>query len=72
MAIYRLLEESAFESEDIKAMTTAFHTALKTLHVTDSTSPMAELIAKNIVDVARQGERDPVRLHEKALGPTMG
>lgn len=71
MAIHRLLEDTAFGPEDIKAMTTAFHAALKTLRVTDDSGPMAELLAKNIIDVARRGERDPVRLHEKALGPSM-
>jgi hypothetical protein len=69
LAIHRLLEDTAFGPEDIKTMTTAFEAALKTLRVADSTSPMAELIGKNIVDVARRGERDPARLLEKALGP---
>ena len=72
LAIYRLLEEFAFGPDAIKAMTTAYHAALKTLRVADSASPMAELLAKNIVDVARRGERDPIRLHEKALGPDIG
>ena len=64
LAIYRLLEDTSFEPETIKAMIAAYHTALITLRVTDSNSPMAELIAKNIVDIARRGERDPIRLHQ--------
>ena len=68
MAIYRLLKDTEFGAEDIEAMTTAFHAALKTLSVADSMSPTAIFIAKNIVDVARRGERDPARLYEKGLG----
>jgi hypothetical protein len=40
------------------------------LHIIDDNDPMAELVAKNIIDVARRGERDPILLHEKALGPS--
>jgi hypothetical protein len=65
---FRLFQDTSFEPDVIKAMTAAYHTALKTLRVMDDDSPMAELIAKNIVDIARRGERDPARLHEKALG----
>ncbi len=70
VAIYRLLKNAAFGPEDIKAMTAAFDAALKTLGVKARTSPMAELLAKNIVDLAKRGERDPARLWEKALGST--
>lgn len=70
MAIYRLLEDTAFGPEEVEAITTAYRAALEAMRVTDATSPMADLIAKNIIDVARRGERDPVRLREKALGPT--
>jgi hypothetical protein len=70
LAIYELLEDTAFGPEDVKVIITTYQAALKALHVIDDTGPMADLIAKNILDVARQGERDPVRLYEKALGPT--
>jgi hypothetical protein len=66
-----LLENSVFGPEDIKAMTTAFEDALKTLGVTDRKSPVVEILAKNIIDLARRGERDPTRLREKALGASM-
>jgi len=68
LAIYRYLEDTAFEPEDIKVITAAFRVALKGLRIVDDKSPMAELIAKNIVDVARRGERDPTLLHERAMG----
>jgi hypothetical protein len=67
--MYRYLEDTAFGPEDIKVIIAAFRAALESLRIVDDKSPMAELIAKNIVDVARRGERDPTLLHERALGP---
>ena len=52
-------------------MTTAFEDALKALGVTDRKSPVVEILAKNIINIARRGERDPTRLREKALGASM-
>ena len=66
--MYRYLEDTAFGPEDIKVIVAAFRAALQSLHIVDDKSPMAELVAKNIVDVARRGERDPILLHERALG----
>jgi hypothetical protein len=68
MAIHRLLKDSQFGPDDIALMTVAFNAALKRMSVTDSMSPVAILIAKNIVDAAKRGDRDPARLYEKGLG----
>ncbi len=53
-------------------MTLAYEDALKALGVTERTGPLKEILAKNIIDLAKRGERDPVRLREKALGETTG
>ena len=71
MTIHRYLEDTAFGPEDIKVINAAFRAALKGLRIVDDESQMADLIAKNIVDVARRGERDPTLLHERALGSAM-
>jgi len=48
-------------------MTTAFEAALDKLGLKDRTDPATELVAKRIIALAKQGERDPVRLCEGAL-----
>jgi hypothetical protein len=67
MAIYRLLKFAAFDPEDVSCMTTAYEGALVVLKLTDRQDPITELVAKKIIEVSQQGERDPDRLREKAL-----
>ena len=45
----------------------AFDQACKSLQDFGSACTVREIIAKRIVAVARNGERDPARLHEQAL-----
>jgi hypothetical protein len=67
VAIYRLLEKHAFGPDEIRVLTTAFEDALRTLHLADRADPATEMIAKKIIELAQQGERDPVRLRERAI-----
>jgi hypothetical protein len=45
----------------------AFNSALAELNLTDRQDPLAEIVAKKIIEIARGGERDPERLRELAL-----
>ena len=65
--IYRFPQFSAFGPETTKAMRTAFQDALRELRVTDWTDPIAQIVALKIMEIARLGERDPVRIRELAL-----
>ena len=47
----------------------AFDHACKSLRNFGTACTVREIIAKRIVAVARNGERDPARLHEQALIP---
>jgi hypothetical protein len=69
MPITWLLHENhhSFGPEDIKVLTAAFDDALRASGLTDRGHPIAHIIAKRIIDLARLGERDPVRLREYAL-----
>ncbi len=58
MAIYRLLQGSAFEPDDIVRMTTAYEKALILLGLRSRTDPLTELVAKYIVEIAQTGEKD--------------
>ena len=67
MAIYRLLQKSAFGPEEIERMTTAYEDALRVLGLTDRSDPMTEILAKKIIEIAQTGERDPARIRAKAV-----
>jgi hypothetical protein len=67
VAIYKLLQNAAFGPDEIKAMTTAYEDALRTLNHKDRNDPITEIIAKAIIAIAQTGERDPVRLCEQAI-----
>jgi hypothetical protein len=58
VAIYRLLQQSAFEPDDIARMTTAYEKALILLGLKDHNDPLTELVAKYIVEIAQTGEKD--------------
>jgi hypothetical protein len=57
----------SFSPDDIKVLAAAFDDALRASGLTDPADPIANTIAKRIIDLARLGERDPVRLREYAL-----
>jgi hypothetical protein len=56
-----------FDPEDIKAITAAHEMALKRLKVVDRKSAMAFLVAKTVIQIAKDGERDPKRLSERVI-----
>ena len=48
-------------------MVGAFEEALRELRLVDRTDPATLLVAKKIIALAQQGERDPIRLREGAV-----
>jgi len=68
MPIRILLQNNqAFEQEDINILTTAFEDALRELGLVDRDDPATLMVAKRIIELAQQGERDAARLREGAL-----
>ena len=65
--IRRLLENQAFGPDEIRVLTTAFEDTLRTLRLADRADPATEIIARKIIELAQQGERDPDRLRERAI-----
>jgi hypothetical protein len=65
--IYRVLKGSAFAPDDIKVLSDALDAALRELKLVDRTDPAAELVAKRIIERAKQGERDPERLRQAGV-----
>jgi hypothetical protein len=66
MAIYRLLQNSAFGPDHIAVITEAFEDVCKELGLAEPGDPLRDLIARAIIDCAQKGEREAVRLRECA------
>jgi len=62
-----LLENQVFGPDEIRVLTTAFEDTLRTLRLTNRGDPVTEIIARKIIELAQQGERDPVQLREHAI-----
>ena len=57
MPIYRLLtNETAFTPEDITAIEGVFEAALRELGLVSRSDPLAEMVAKKIIELAKRGE----------------
>ena len=67
MPINQLLEKDAFGPAEIKVLVTAFEEALQELRLVNRNDPAVTLVAKRIIALAQQGERDPIRLREGAV-----
>lgn len=68
MAIYRLLQNSAFDPDMIKCMTDAYEEACRVLKLAGrSAEPTTELVARKIVEIAQTGVKDPAELRRRAL-----
>jgi hypothetical protein len=66
MAINISLTRSAFDPDDIKVLVTAFEGALQKLGLVQRTDAATLSVAKRIIALAQQGERDPIRLRDAA------
>jgi hypothetical protein len=67
MPIKRMLDNAAFDPAAVTALTNAYEAACASLRLIDRTDPLAEIVAKKIIEHARRGERDPNRLREAVL-----
>jgi hypothetical protein len=67
MAIYRLLKNSTLEPKEISRITEAYEQALHTLCVKDRDDPLTEMIAKQIIKIARTGVHDAAQLSALAV-----
>jgi hypothetical protein len=64
MPIRLLLADEAgvFGPEDIEAIAAAFDSILEHLRLVDRKDPAVMMVAKFTIEIAKEGERDPVRL----------
>jgi hypothetical protein len=68
MPIRLILENNhSFTSEDAHVLIDAFENTLRELNLVDREDPLTLLVAKRIIEIANEGERDPIKLRERAL-----
>jgi hypothetical protein len=67
MTNHRLLQHSAFNQDDIDRMVTAYEHCLQILGLAERSDPVAERIAKQIVEIAQTGERDPAAVSKQVI-----
>jgi hypothetical protein len=60
-------EKVFFSPEDIVALTTAFEDALRALRLVDRNDPIALMVAKRIIALAKHGELNPARLRDVVI-----
>jgi hypothetical protein len=63
----RFLEDAAFGPDEIALMVAAYEVGLTQINASGHNDPTAETLARTIVMLAKQGERDPVRLEQRAI-----
>jgi hypothetical protein len=72
MPIGRVLEnDNSFGPDEVEVLVRAFEDALRALGLTDRKDPATLTVAKLIIELAKQGERDPTCLRDgvvRALG----
>jgi hypothetical protein len=67
LAIYRLLQNSTMQPDEISRVTAAYEQALHTLCVKDRDDPLTEMIAKTIIKIAQTGVHDAAQLSALAI-----
>ena len=67
MPIRGMLDGGVFNPREIAEMTAAFESTLAALSLVDRSDPLTTLIAKAIIDCAKTGEIDRIRLRDCAI-----
>ena len=69
MPIRSLLEAEAgaFEPEDVPALVSAFEAALEALRLVDRSDPAVLMVARRVIALAKEGNRDPIVLRDRVV-----
>jgi hypothetical protein len=71
MIMRRLIQNLAFDQDDIERLAAAYEEALRALHISDQDDPINKVIAQRIIEGARAGVRDPIALCKMAVKDLM-
>jgi hypothetical protein len=72
MAIYRLIQTTAFEPKDIERFVVAYEQTLRALRLKDRSDPITQLVAEKIIAIGRLGIEDPTEISKLALKELWG
>jgi hypothetical protein len=67
MPVYRLLQNMPMGPEEISRLATAYEQALMAIGLVDRNDPIAELVAKKIIEIGQAGVRDPADISALAI-----
>jgi len=67
MPIYRLLQNSPFGPEEISMLADAYNEAMKKLGLVDRNDPVAEIVAKKVIELGQRGIRESKQLSDLAV-----
>jgi len=67
MPINRLLANSKLRTDEIENLNSAFKQALRSLHIVDRDDPLAEIVARKIIEIGATGVRDAAEIAEIAV-----
>jgi hypothetical protein len=67
MTIHTLARSAVFEPETIQAMAGAYEEVLGVLQLADRNDPFAEVVAKEVIELARLGIHDRVEIRQRVL-----
>ena len=67
MAIYKLIQNTAFEPKDIERLVTAYEQTLRALRLKDRSDPITQLVAEKIIAIGRLEIEDPAEISKLAL-----
>lgn len=66
-ATHSIFGDTSFGPDEIAVLVSAYEAAMRELDLPGPTAPGVETLAMTIIRFAKQGERDPVRLRERAI-----
>jgi hypothetical protein len=61
-------EGGVFAPEDIAIMTKAFDLLLAEFKLVNRTDPVVTMLAKLVIELVRNGERDPEKIRQQVIG----
>ena len=67
MPINRLLANRKLRIDEIENLNSAFKQALRSLHLVDRDDPLAEIVARKIIEIGATGVRDAAEIAEIAV-----
>ena len=60
-------EQEVFGADTVAVLAVALEDTLRQLGLVHRNDPAVTMVAKTIIELARRGERDPIRLREQAI-----